>query len=127
MSRDGSITLPFADGPKHFRLAWGELIKVQDECKAGPFEIYNRLLTGRWKMGEISNTIRWGLIGGGMPPAEALQFVETYVQSRPPLESLPLAQGILGTGLGIGVEEAPGELEGEAANELTISPTGSSE
>ena len=127
MSRDGSITLPFADGPKHFRLAWGELISLQDECKAGPFEIYNRLMTGRWKMAEIANTIRWGLIGGGMKPAEALSFVETYVQSRPPLESLALAQGVLGTGIGIGVEEAPGESEGEGAKGSTTSPMDNSE
>lgn len=127
MSRDGSVTLPFADGPKHFRLAWGELTKLQEECKAGPFEIYNRLLTGRWMMGEISNTIRWGLIGGGMVPADALTFITNYVESRPPLESLALAQGVLGTGLGIGVEEAPGEFGGEAENVSMTSPTDSSE
>lgn len=127
MSRDGSITLPFADGPKHFRLAWGQLIMLQEECKAGPFEIYSRLLTGRWKLTDISNTIRLGLIGGGMTPTDALTFITNYVENRPPMESLVLAQGILGTALGIKVGEMPGESEGEVANASMTSPMDSSE
>ncbi len=100
---------------------------LQEECKAGPFEVYSRLLTGRWKLAEISNTIRLGLIGGGMSPADALTFITSYVENRPPMESLGLAQGVLGTGLGVKVGEAPGEFAGEEANASTTSPTDSSE
>lgn len=127
MSRDGSITLPFADGPKTFRMAWGELIKLQEHCDAGPFVVYTRLMTGGWKMGDISNTIRLGLIGGGMPAPEALTFVQQYVETRPPVESLPLAQGILGTALQGAPDEAPGEPEGEVGTASTTSPTGNGE
>ena len=127
MSRDGSITLPFADGDKVFRLAWGELIKLQEATDAGPFVVYNRLMTGTWRLGDISNTIRLGLIGGGMEVPKALQFVQSYVESRPPLESLPLAQGILGTALQGAPDEKPGESAGEGANASMTSPTESSE
>lgn len=113
MSRDGSVTLPFADGPKTFRLAWGELIKLQEACNAGPYIIYRRLMTGGWNVQDISSTIRLGLIGGGMTPEQALKFVRDYVESRPPLESVALAQGVLGIALQGAPDEKPGEPEGE--------------
>lgn len=125
MSRDGSITLPFADGPKVFRLAWGELVKLQEACDAGPYVVYQRLMLGNWKIGDISNTIRLGLIGGGLTPDKALGFVRDYVETRPPLESLPLAQGILGTALQGAPDEPPGEHDGETAG--TSSPTSPTE
>lgn len=124
MSRDGSVTLPFVDGPKTFRLGWGELIKLQEACDAGPYVIYRRLMMGGWKLQDISNTIRLGLIGGGMTPELALNFVRDYVEARPPLESIPLAQGILGTALQGAPDEKPGEHGGEeAATSSTTSPT----
>lgn len=125
MSRDASVTLPFADGDKTFRLAWGELIKLQEATDAGPFVVYQRLMTGRWRIEDISQTIRLGLIGGGMEPGKALAFVRDYVESRPPLESLPLAQGILGIALQGAPDEQPGESAGEETGDgSTTSPTG---
>lgn len=124
MSRDGSVTLPFVDGPKIFRLGWGELIKLQEACDAGPYVIYRRLMMGAWKLEDISNTIRLGLIGGGMTPEQALNFVRDYVEARPPLESIPLAQGILGIALQGAPDEKPGEQGGEEAEtSSTTSPT----
>lgn len=124
MSRDGSVTLPFVDGPKTFRLAWGELIKLQEACDAGPYVIYRRLMMGGWKMGDISETIRLGLVGGGMPLDKALAFVRDYVEPRPPLESLALAQAILGVALQGAPDEKPGEPDGEEAETSSMtSPT----
>ena len=123
MSRDGSVVLPFADGDKVFKMGWGELVKLQEATDAGPYLVYTRLMSGTWKLGDISNTIRLGLIGGGMPVPEALTFVQSYVESRPPLESLPLAQGVLGTALQGAPDEPPGEQKGEGANVSTASPT----
>lgn len=128
MSRDASLTRSFGDGDYTFRLSWGELIKLQEENDAGPFVIYKRLMVGLWTMQDISNTIRWGLIGGGQTPEKALALVRTYVESRPPIESLPLAQGIIGTAIQGAKDEKPGEAEGEATGEgSTTSPMESSE
>lgn len=124
MSRDASVSLPFADGIKTFRLAWGELIKLQEATDAGPFVVYRRLMSGHWKMGDISNTIRLGLMGGGLEPDKALAFVRDYVESRPPMESLALAQGVLGIALQGAPDEEPGEHEGEGTGSgSTNSPT----
>jgi hypothetical protein len=127
MSRDASVTLDFVDGPHEFRLGWGELVKLQETCDAGPYVIYQRLMLGQWRMQDISATIRLGLVGGGMKPEEALRMVQGNVETRPPLESLPLAQGILGIALQGAPDEKPGEAEGEATGSgSTTSPTESS-
>lgn len=116
MSRDASIELPFADGDYLFRLAWGELIKLQEACDTGPYVILDRLLTGRWRVEEISHVIRLGLIGGGMEPIPARKLVQSYVEQRPPLENLVIAQRILGAGV-VGTSEEVVGKKSEAANQ----------
>lgn len=115
MSRDSLITRDFADGTYDFRLAWGQLRMLQEECDTGPYLILDKLVSGRWLVDDISRVIRLGLIGGGMTPANALQKVRSYVEDRPPLESLGLAQDILGAGVA-GVEEEDIGKKSEAAN-----------
>lgn len=108
MSRDASVTLDWADGQHTFRLAWGELIKLQEACDAGPQVVLGRLQTGTWRMGDISETIRLSLIGGGLEPGPALKLVRDYVEARPPIENVMLAVGILATALLGPADEEPG-------------------
>lgn len=128
--RSATLTLPWADGDYVFRLAWGQLCTLQEECDAGPYVILGRLTDGTWKMKDISSTIRLGLIGGGMPPVEALQKVRLYVESEPPYSNLALAQAILGAGV-VGAADEPIEPKKETAanpeEELTTSQTESSD
>lgn len=98
-SRDGSVDLDWADGHYTFRLGWGELEKLQEACGAGPWMIHARLASGAWKLADIRETIRLALIGGGLAPDKALRLVRDYVESRPPLETLMLARGILSVAL----------------------------
>ncbi|MDH3232197.1 MAG: gene transfer agent family protein [Alphaproteobacteria bacterium] len=95
MSRDAKVDLKWADGTHTFRLAWGGIIELQEKCDAGPHFILNRLHDDSWHAEDISNVIRLGLIGGGMPPAAALALVERYVEQRPLLESRDTARAIL--------------------------------
>lgn len=109
-NRDGSIVLPFGDGRHNFRLAWEQLIMLQEARDMGPFLLLNRLFSGAWRVEDISEVIRCGLIGGGKEPVAALELVETYVHKRPPLETLVIAQKVLGAGLsGAADEEEPGK------------------
>jgi hypothetical protein len=121
MSRDAQITLPWADGDYVFRLGWGELELLQEACAAGPYVILNRLYEDSWKIGDISHTIRLGLVGGGMPPVDALKLVRQYVEKRPPMENIIFAKGILEAGLVGAPEEKVGEQE--AANQESASTT----
>ncbi|MER2536027.1 MAG: gene transfer agent family protein [Rhizobiaceae bacterium] len=112
--RDASVTLDFADGTYVFRLAWGELEKLQEAVDAGPWAVLDRLFSRQCRVGDISHVIRLGLIGGGMEPVKALKLTREYVEQRPPAENLLAAQAILS----VAVHGAPDEPLGEpqAAN-----------
>lgn len=120
MSRDAKITQPFADDDYEFRLGWGELAELQEKVNAGPYVVLQRVENGTWRIEDVSNIIRLGLIGGGMKPTDALAKVRTYVEKRPPLENLMLAHAIIMAGLlgapdePAGEAGAPSQMEAEA-------------
>jgi Phage tail tube protein, GTA-gp10 len=95
MSTSGGTTLLWADGEYHFRLRIKELRELQDKCDAGPAEIMMRLATHRWRVDDILQAIRLGLIGGGMSPTEALVLVSRYVEQRPLAENVVIATEII--------------------------------
>jgi hypothetical protein len=115
MSRDGSCELPFNGQRTFFKLTWRELMKIQEACDAGPYVVLDRLVSGRWRLQDISETIKWGLIGGGMSQNAAIRMVETEVEGRPPLENLVIAQKVLGAGV-VGTSEEDVGKKSEAAN-----------
>lgn len=116
MSRSATITLTWADGDHAFRLAWGQIIELQEKTGCGPAFLYARLAAGQWMAGDVAETIRLGLIGGGMTPAEALRLTRAYVHERPLLESVPVAYAILGAALsGAGEAEEPEPWPGKTA------------
>lgn len=111
MSRDAQLSLDWADGHYTFRLPWGQLIVLQEELDSGPFEVLRRLGGFEWRMQDISTVIRLSLIGGGIEPSKALQLVKNYVETRPPLENVAFARGILGVAIQGVPDEKPGEAD----------------
>ena len=97
--RDAKIDQPFADGTYSFRLAYGQISELQEKCDCGPMRLLSRLQSGDWKIEDIFETVRLGLIGGGTEPKQALKLAERYVKERPPLENQPLALAIVFAGL----------------------------
>lgn len=127
MSRDGSLTVPFGDSDYVFALKWGELIQLQEATDAGPYVVMQRLATGTWRVQDIAHTIRLGLIGGGLKPTDALKLVRAYVEARPPMENVLLAQGILGASLMGAPEDDRSKKNVKAARKRsTTSQTGKS-
>lgn len=110
MSRNASVNLAWADGEYAFRLGIGELEELQEKCDRGPFEIMQRLAAGTWRVAEIRETLRLGLIGGGMPPMEALKLIKRYVDDRPLAHNIQHASAvILAAVLGAPDGEKPGK------------------
>lgn len=109
----------FADGEYDFRLAWGQLVELQELTDCGPNFVLNRLHSGEWKVEDIEHVIRLGLLGADpdMKPSRAVELVKRYVKSRPPLENHTLAVVILTAALVGASEEPVGERE--AANQKT--------
>lgn len=111
MVTSAKIKLPWADGEREFRLAIGQLRELQDKCNAGPAEILARLSNGTWRVDDIRETLRLGLIGGGASPTDALVLVARYVDIRPLMENVMPAQAVLLAAV-VG-EEEPGKPEAE--------------
>ena len=112
MTASAKITLLWGDGDRAFRLAIGQLRELQDKCDAGPAEILGRLSNGTWRVDDIRETLRLGLIGGGTTPTDALVLTARYVDNRPLMENVMPAQAVLLAAI-VGEEEQPGKTGSE--------------
>jgi hypothetical protein len=102
---NGDVELDWADGKHTFNVAkFEQAFELEEKCSgSGLHEIFERITARRWRVTDIRETIRIGLIGGGAKPAEALKLVRRYVEGRPWAESVPFARIILLAAL-VGVE-----------------------
>lgn len=110
--KTGTVTLKWADGEYPFRLAKRELQELSrrvikllmvehgvSEAVAVPlsfpFEIYRRVVGANPIAGEVAEIIFQGLVGADMKPQEAAALRKRYVDERPLLESIPVAQSMM--------------------------------
>ncbi len=68
MSTDGSTTFVWGGDERTFHLGIGELLALQERRNSGPQEILNRFRHGTWRIEDIQEIIRLGLIGGMTVP-----------------------------------------------------------
>lgn len=87
------VAWPGGDHP--FRLGLGELRAVQDKCDAGPELILQRIRMGIWKVDDLFEVLRFGLIGGGMDRSAATKLVQDTFDRTPLLEFKVPALAIL--------------------------------
>jgi hypothetical protein len=114
MSRNGDTLLDWGGEERLFRLAWGELEKLQEACDAGPFHILAALRSGLPRTEHVLEPIRWGLIGGGLSATEANKLVSLWIKERPLAENMIPAQAILTIALyGDPDEEEEGDKPGK--------------
>lgn len=108
MSRLAQVTVTWADDDYTFRLPIKQLIELQELCDAGPSFIMARLQQGAWTVQDVRETIRLGLIGGGMEPTQALKLVRSYVDDQPLLQNAIVAEAVISAAIvGVEEEEAP--------------------
>lgn len=99
-------------GEHDFALPLGQLRALQTACDAGPEEVFNRLRTGRWRVADITETLRLGLIGAGMDSAAAQKLVAPLLDLHPLIDFKLTAITVLAAAL-LGVSGDPvGEPEG---------------
>jgi Phage tail tube protein, GTA-gp10 len=105
------VNATWADGDHTFRLEWKHWLELQEKLECGPNELLERLMLRRWRVQDLAEIIRLGLIGGGKSPTDAIAFVRRYVHDRPILENVEIATRIVSASL-IGPmtdDDAPGE------------------
>lgn len=100
------VSIDWADGTYLFRLTVPCTIELEQKCDAPFTVIHNRLATNAYKILDVRETVRLGLIGGGMAPPKALDLVRKYVDERPIAENSSVARAIL-LGLLFGFEAEP--------------------
>lgn len=121
MSRDASLSLIWGDGEHRFRLPIGQLRELQEKTNAGPAEVLRRLTAGTWRVDDVRETIRLGLVGGGMTPESAYVLTVRYVDERPWGQNVAPAQAILLAALVGAPDEPVGKADApEAATEANM-------
>lgn len=97
MQPDSSITHRafFGDTERIFTLRTPQVIELERQTGVGVGALFARLAGKQFKLADIAETIRLGLIGGGCDPQEAASLIAAYVQDRPFSETFPLAIEIL--------------------------------
>jgi len=97
---------------------------LDEACNAGPGFMHRSIVEGTWRVSYVRETIRLGLIGGGLEPTKALKLVRTYVDDRPLAESILTAEAILMAAIvGAPEEDEPKKPQPEAETQ-TLSQTG---
>jgi hypothetical protein len=71
--------LVWTGGQHRFFLGIGELRALQKLTDAGPMWVFGRLTSQQWLVDDVYETIRLGLIGGGMSEADARKMVDRHV------------------------------------------------
>lgn len=125
MNRHGEVNLVWGDGEQVFRLAIAQIRELQEKTNCGPLELLNRMVRGTWRLDDVRETIRLGLIGGGLEPIQALSKIARYVDARPLSESVPTAQAILSVMI-FGKDEEDAPPMGEQRAKETDSQTAGS-
>lgn len=98
MSRDALVTLEFAGEERPFRLGFAELARLQEARDEGPFMTFSRLHSANWRLEDLREVIRLGLIGGGMSEGEASRLVKREVEGNPPFLNLAVAMKVMAAG-----------------------------
>jgi Phage tail tube protein, GTA-gp10 len=112
MAINGEVTLTWGDGEHKFNVAKIKaVLELEEKCNAGIAEIFRRISDGKWRINDVRETLRIGLIGGGMPPDKAMRLINRYCDDRPWTESLQPAMVVLMAAM-VGV---PGDDVGKKA------------
>lgn len=77
------LVLAWGDGDYEFKLRIREVVELERLTDSTIGEIFQRVTAGRYKITDIVETIRLGLIGGGLAPVRAKQLIDLYVDGQP--------------------------------------------
>lgn len=95
----------FGDREREFLLSDPMIAELEHQIGTGIGTLFARLARSDFRLNDLTEIIRLGLIGAGTDPQEAFRLVETYARNRPVAEILPLALDVI-TARWMGTDEA---------------------
>jgi hypothetical protein len=104
MARRSFIMAELGGEERRFQLTRGTIKELQEVCDAGIGAIFKRLGAGEFYADDIRETVRLGLVGGGMVRAEAETLVKRELDGQPLAGAILLASAIL-MAINVGIEE----------------------
>lgn len=96
MSGHGTTSFDWGDSTYTFRLGLKEVRELQEKTGIGPLALFNRIKSENWLIDDLRETIRIGLIGGGMKADEALKLIRRYFDDFPKVDQKEPAMKIIG-------------------------------
>jgi len=114
-------TLVWPGGEHGFLLGIGQLRAIEQRSDAGVAVVMMRLLGQQWKVDDVVNTIRLGLIGGGLPEKDAQQAIDTALETANLYTLAITAAEILRRFIMWESDDRPGETAAE--EEVTSHPS----
>lgn len=81
--RSCEVELTFADADYTFKLPLIRIAELEEKCKAPIGTIWKRVLTGEYHAIDLIETVRLGLIGGGMTAQDARNLIDRYCDQWP--------------------------------------------
>ncbi|WCR09589.1 gene transfer agent family protein [Paracoccus stylophorae] len=85
----------FGDGERDFLLSDPMIAELETKTSTGIGALFVRLSRSDFRLVDLVEIIRLGLIGANTDPQEASRLVETYAKNRPIGEILPLALDVI--------------------------------
>jgi hypothetical protein len=85
----------FGDASYRFALTDDMIHELENVTAIGIGALYTRVVNSEFRISDIVQIIRLGLIGGGNAPTTAKRLVDAYAVNRPLDETLPLTLDIL--------------------------------
>ncbi|WP_298494794.1 gene transfer agent family protein [uncultured Maritimibacter sp.] len=104
-----SHTAFFGDGEHAFALTDDMIAELERLADIGIGAFYLRAVNMQFKLADLIEVIRLGLIGGGATPQTAAQLTDTYGRNRPIDELYPLALDVLDARWGGATDDAATE------------------
>lgn len=108
------IRLRWVGGEHDFAIHLKELRMLQTVCDAGPMKVFRLLHSGDWRDVHVLETLRCGLIGGGMDPIEAGPLVTRMCEERGSAHLALTATAVILHALYGPEDDQPEKPEGEA-------------
>ncbi|MDE4143176.1 MAG: gene transfer agent family protein [Pseudophaeobacter sp. bin_em_oilr2.035] len=105
----------FGDGEHTFALTDDMIIELERLADLGIGALYLRAANMQFKLTDLVEVIRLGLIGGGTTPERAAQLVDTYARNTPIDALYPLALDVLDARWGGAADKDPDPEPASAA------------